>query len=209
MFVLLLGARGAAAMRRGQRGPLRIGTVFCYAASLPRATPCPPGQSTGIGPGHKSGAHRYGAGFGGASVMGIGSLWDRLEPGTRQWFIDHPGCRILPRFVVAAINKATGTRIDQDRHGESVLSPGDCEFIRAAAHRREASMSDATERENRSGGYMCRACGRPASAVRGTGRDGSTGREARSLYCPDPRCPNSIARGNGRLGFVSGDGSRP
>ena len=35
--------------------------------------------------------------------MGIDKLWDRLEPDTRQWLVDNPGCVILPRDVVAAI----------------------------------------------------------------------------------------------------------
>jgi hypothetical protein len=65
--------------------------------------------------------------------MDIDKLWDRLEPDTRQWLVDNPGCRILPRTVAAAIKKATGAEFEQDRHGESVLSPSDCDFIRAAA----------------------------------------------------------------------------
>ncbi|MEW1982972.1 hypothetical protein [Pseudarthrobacter oxydans] len=44
--------------------------------------------------------------------MGIDKLWDRLEPGTRQWLVDNPGCRILPRTVVAAIAKATGEDLE-------------------------------------------------------------------------------------------------
>ena len=75
---------------------------------------------------------------GGAAVMGIENLWDRLEPETRQWLVENPGCRILPRTVVAAIAKATGAELEQDRHGESTLSPGDCDFIRRAAELREA-----------------------------------------------------------------------
>lgn len=65
--------------------------------------------------------------------MGIDKVWDQLEPETRQWLVDNPGCMILPRAVVAAISKATGDELDQDRHGESVLSDSDCEFIRNAA----------------------------------------------------------------------------
>lgn len=65
--------------------------------------------------------------------MGIDDLWGQLEPETRQWLVDNPGCRILPRSIVAAIFKATGTQLEQDRHGESVLSPADCEFIRTVA----------------------------------------------------------------------------
>ncbi|MBT2566252.1 hypothetical protein J7I84_07020 [Arthrobacter sp. ISL-85] len=65
--------------------------------------------------------------------MGIEKLWDQLEPETRQWFVSNPGCKTLPRAVVAAIEKATGTQLQQDRHGESILAPEDCDFIRSAA----------------------------------------------------------------------------
>lgn len=65
--------------------------------------------------------------------MEIAKLWDRLDPDTRQWLVDNPGCRILPRTVAAAIMKSTGVEFEQDRHGETVLSPGDCDFIRGAA----------------------------------------------------------------------------
>lgn len=71
--------------------------------------------------------------------MDIEKLWDRLEPGTRQWFVDNPGCRILPRTVVAAITRATGEQLEQDRHGETVLSPSDCDFIRKAAQLQESN----------------------------------------------------------------------
>lgn len=65
--------------------------------------------------------------------MDIEKLWDRLEPDTRQWLVDNPGCNILPRTIAAEIKKATGAQFDQDRHGESILSPSDCDFIRRAA----------------------------------------------------------------------------
>ena len=74
--------------------------------------------------------------------MGIEKLWDRLDTETRQWFVDNPGCVILPRAVVAAISKATGVEFDQDRHGETVLSPSDCEFIRREAERHDALRSE-------------------------------------------------------------------
>ncbi|UEL27774.1 hypothetical protein [Pseudarthrobacter sp. L1SW] len=70
--------------------------------------------------------------------MGIENLWDRLEPETRQWLVDNPGCRILPRTVVAAIAKSTGAQLEQDRHGETLLSPEDCDFIRSAAELQDA-----------------------------------------------------------------------
>lgn len=73
-----------------------------------------------------------------ATVMGIDKLWDQLAPETQQWLVNNPGCRTLPRTVVAAINKATGTQLEQDRHGESILSTEDCEFIRTAAELQNA-----------------------------------------------------------------------
>jgi hypothetical protein len=76
--------------------------------------------------------------------MGIEKLWDRLDAETRQWFTDNPGCVILPRSVVAAITKATGAEFEQDRHGETVLSPSDCDFIRSAAERHDALRSESS-----------------------------------------------------------------
>ncbi|MEV8000991.1 hypothetical protein [Pseudarthrobacter oxydans] len=67
--------------------------------------------------------------------MNIEKLWDRLEPGTRQWLVNNPGCRILPRSVVAAIAKATGEELEQDRHGETVL----LQRLRVHSHRLAAS----------------------------------------------------------------------
>jgi len=70
--------------------------------------------------------------------MEIAKLWDQLDPETRQWLVDNPGCQILPRTVAAAIMKGTGEQLEQDRHGETVLSPSDCDFIRGAADRPDA-----------------------------------------------------------------------
>ncbi|MDQ0731162.1 hypothetical protein QFZ57_001956 [Arthrobacter sp. B1I2] len=76
--------------------------------------------------------------------MEIAKLWDQLEPETRQWLIDNPGCKILPRTVAAAIMKNTGAELEQDRHGETVLSDGDCDFIRGAADWFESSHGEAS-----------------------------------------------------------------
>jgi hypothetical protein len=73
--------------------------------------------------------------------MGIEKLWDRLEPDTQQWLIDNPGCRILPRAVVAAIMKSTGAEFKQDQHGEVLLSHSDSDFIRSAADLHEVRQS--------------------------------------------------------------------
>ncbi|WP_246256418.1 hypothetical protein [Pseudarthrobacter oxydans] len=44
-----------------------------------------------------------------------------------------------PRTVVTAIAKATGEELEQDRHGETALSPSDCEFLRTASRLQEAN----------------------------------------------------------------------
>ncbi|WP_211881637.1 hypothetical protein [Pseudarthrobacter albicanus] len=31
--------------------------------------------------------------------MHIKERWDRLSPATRQWFLDNPGCVIVPRTI--------------------------------------------------------------------------------------------------------------
>lgn len=76
--------------------------------------------------------------------MEIEKLWDQLDLETRQWFIDNPGCKILPRTVAAAIMESTGVQVEQDRHGETVLSSGDCDFIREASARADASRGTAS-----------------------------------------------------------------
>lgn len=73
--------------------------------------------------------------------MDISKLWDQLEPETQQWLVDNPGARILPRTVVAAMTRATGAEFQQDRHGEVLLSPGDCDFIRSKAELDDARRS--------------------------------------------------------------------
>lgn len=70
--------------------------------------------------------------------MEIQKLWDQLDAETQQWLVDNPGCTILPRTVAASIMKNTGAELEQDRHGETILSPGDCDFIRGAAEQSEA-----------------------------------------------------------------------
>jgi hypothetical protein len=46
--------------------------------------------------------------------------------------------------MVAAIEKATGVQFEQDRHGEILLTPGDCDFIRRAAERQDALRSESS-----------------------------------------------------------------
>ncbi|MET4097761.1 hypothetical protein [Arthrobacter sp. UYCu712] len=66
--------------------------------------------------------------------MHIKEQWDRLSPATRQWFLDNPGCVIVPRTITAAINLETGENADTDAHGETILSEEDRAFIQTKAH---------------------------------------------------------------------------
>jgi hypothetical protein len=69
--------------------------------------------------------------------MNIKDQWDRLDSTTQQWFIDNPGCVILPRTVSAVVNSETGSDDATDQHGERLLSQEELEFIRSKA--KEAS----------------------------------------------------------------------
>lgn len=63
----------------------------------------------------------------------ITEWWDQLDSTTQQWLMENPGCQILPRAVVNAINLASGGSISEDQHGESPLSPSDHTFINTKA----------------------------------------------------------------------------
>lgn len=66
--------------------------------------------------------------------MTIQEWWNLLDPDIRRWLVANPGCVVLPRTVVNAINAARGGILPTDRHGESTLSLQDREFIRAQAN---------------------------------------------------------------------------
>jgi hypothetical protein len=67
--------------------------------------------------------------------MNIKDQWDRLDSATQKWFIDNPGCVILPRTISAVISEETGEDGDaRDRHGERTLSQEERDFIRAKAN---------------------------------------------------------------------------
>jgi hypothetical protein len=65
--------------------------------------------------------------------MHIKDHWDRLDPATRKWLIDNPGCQILPRTITAVVSKTAGEDLASGQHGETVLSQEDHEFIRSKA----------------------------------------------------------------------------
>lgn len=69
--------------------------------------------------------------------MTIEQWWNLLDPDIRRWLVENPGCAVLPRTVVNAINRASppgNGPLSADAHGECSLSPWDREFIRRQAH---------------------------------------------------------------------------
>ncbi|WP_430295307.1 hypothetical protein [Sinomonas sp. B1-1] len=77
--------------------------------------------------------------------MTIEQWWNLLDPDTRRWLVENPGCAVLPRTVVNAVNRASidpsSELLSADAHGECSLSPRDLEFIRQQAHISEAAGS--------------------------------------------------------------------
>lgn len=63
--------------------------------------------------------------------MHIRDYWDSLDPVTRKWLMENPGCQILPRTITAVISKSAGEDFGSGQHGETVLSQDDHEFIRS------------------------------------------------------------------------------
>jgi hypothetical protein len=70
--------------------------------------------------------------------VSIEQWWDRLDPATREWFINNPGTVILPRTVANAVNAARG---DGGGPGQLEVSAADREFIREMARARRRSHS--------------------------------------------------------------------
>lgn len=65
--------------------------------------------------------------------MRIKDHWDNLDPATRKWLIDNPGCQILPRTISTVVSQSAGEDLPGGPHGETVLSQEDHEFIRSKA----------------------------------------------------------------------------
>ena len=63
--------------------------------------------------------------------MNLKDRWGRLDPATRKWFLDNPGCQILPRTITAVISKETGGNLPTGLHGETPMSREDQDFIRS------------------------------------------------------------------------------
>lgn len=76
--------------------------------------------------------------------MNLKDQWNRLNPATQQWLIEHPGSQILPRTITAMICNETGGTVDPGEHGETVLSQEDRDFIHAKANETRATAPEHT-----------------------------------------------------------------
>jgi hypothetical protein len=85
-------------------------------------------------------------GEGGMTYMTLKDEWDRLDSGTRNWFLNNPGCVMVPRTITTLINKNAAENIKCDVHGQMVLSPEDLDFIRQKASRADAAQVSANLR---------------------------------------------------------------
>ena len=86
-----------------------------------------------------------GAGASGTvTAVDIRSLWSRLDPATRQWFMDNTGTATVPRTITAVLCQAAGQPLPQDSHGQVRLTADDMLFIRNRAH--SAFAAHGTER---------------------------------------------------------------
>jgi hypothetical protein len=61
----------------------------------------------------------------------IEEWWSKLEPSTQRWFMENPGCVILPRTIANVVRQTAGRSTGQDQHGKLELSAQDRDFIRA------------------------------------------------------------------------------
>lgn len=71
--------------------------------------------------------------------MDLKTQWNRLDPATRGWLMDHPGCMILPRTISTMVAKVVDEPVLLDQHGAIQLSEEDVNFIRGRAHSASAA----------------------------------------------------------------------
>lgn len=62
--------------------------------------------------------------------MTLKDEWDRLDSETRKWFLDNPGCVMVPRTVTARIKQKSAGHIEVDGHSQMILSREDLDVIR-------------------------------------------------------------------------------
>ena len=75
-------------------------------------------------------------------AMNLKDRWGRLDPATRKWLTDNPGCQTLPRTIAAVISKETGENIETGQHGEAAISREDQAFIRSKADTSPGAYGD-------------------------------------------------------------------
>lgn len=74
--------------------------------------------------------------------MELKSQWHRLDPETRRWLIDNPGCVVLPRTIATIVARVADEPVVRDQHGAIQLTPADVSFIRSRVHGSSAATGD-------------------------------------------------------------------
>lgn len=74
--------------------------------------------------------------------MELKSQWHRLDPATRQWLMDNPGCVVLPRTISTIVARVADEPVVRDQHGAIQLTAADVSFIRARIHGSSAATGD-------------------------------------------------------------------
>jgi hypothetical protein len=74
--------------------------------------------------------------------MELKSQWHRLDPATRRWLLDNPGCVVLPRTISTIVARVADEPVVRDRHGTIQLSAADVSFIRATLHGSNAAAGE-------------------------------------------------------------------
>jgi hypothetical protein len=74
--------------------------------------------------------------------MDLKSQWHRLDPATRRWLLNNPGCVVLPRTISTIVARVADEPVILDQHGAIQLSAADLTFIRSRVHGTESSHPD-------------------------------------------------------------------
>jgi hypothetical protein len=74
--------------------------------------------------------------------MELKMQWHRLDPATRRWLMDNPGCVILPRTISTIVARVADEPVLLDQHGAIQLSAEDVSFIQGRVHSESASAGE-------------------------------------------------------------------
>ena len=74
--------------------------------------------------------------------MELKSQWHRLDPATRRWLMENPGCVVLPRTISTIVARVADEPVVRDQHGAIQLSAADVSFIRSRVHSSSAPSGD-------------------------------------------------------------------